>query len=180
MIHLLDNNIILTMSSLRSLSSSWAEGGTGCALPLLNSSSCRVSSSTLATATDNSFSFSLNSARIDSRSLAVNKANYFDQVHSLSKKDESQVTQSKVALRSLRKFLIEIQQYIISDSCNLLQGNNKQKLIFLNYRLLQLYRLGETFFPDLRRINQNLCHQDGSRHLFALCLFANSFRKPTY
>lgn len=38
-----------------------------------SSSSCRVSSSTLATAIDNSFSFSLNKARIDSRSEAASK-----------------------------------------------------------------------------------------------------------
>lgn len=63
----------LTINSRRSLSSSWAEGGAGCTLPRLSSSNCRVSSSTLATATDNSFSFSLNNARIDSRSLAAKR-----------------------------------------------------------------------------------------------------------
>uniref|UniRef100_A0A6B0V1Q0 Uncharacterized protein n=1 Tax=Ixodes ricinus TaxID=34613 RepID=A0A6B0V1Q0_IXORI len=64
-----------TMSSLRSLSSSWAAlvGETSARLPCRwlerrTSSSCRVSSSTLATATDNSFSFSLNKARIESSS----------------------------------------------------------------------------------------------------------------
>lgn len=77
--------LLLTTNSRRNFSSSRdACGGSGCALPLLlpvdsrfmgqrrsrrKSSSCRVSASTFATAKLSSFSFSLKSARIESRSL---------------------------------------------------------------------------------------------------------------
>ena len=70
----------LTISSLLSFSTSAAAmlvlsppppcGAAAALLPLLSSSSCIVSSSTFATARDNSFSFSLKSARIESKSDA--------------------------------------------------------------------------------------------------------------
>lgn len=66
--------IRLTNSSARSLSSSIDADDMGCCecpRPFCTSSNCLVSSSTLATAMVSSFSFSLNSARIDSKSEAT-------------------------------------------------------------------------------------------------------------
>lgn len=75
----------ITMSSLRSFSSSLAAGDVACwllplfvikfkpRLSLLNSSNCLVNASTFATAKLSSFSFSLNKARIESRSLPVKR-----------------------------------------------------------------------------------------------------------
>lgn len=76
----------LTISSRRSFSSSIAAADWDVDVslfPCLSSSSCRVSSSTLATATDSSFSFSLNTARSDSRSEPVIQKNNHKLFHSL-------------------------------------------------------------------------------------------------
>lgn len=71
--HFIENVHILTNNSALSLSSSM-EAGDICwdcpPRPFCTSSSCLVNSSTLATATVSSFSFSLKSARIDSKSEA--------------------------------------------------------------------------------------------------------------
>lgn len=85
--------LITTINSLLSLSNSKADGGGGSLvdLPRRNSSNCLVSSSTLATAKDNSFSFSLNNARIESRSLAVDKKLMF-----LFKKEQNEFVKISV------------------------------------------------------------------------------------